>query len=80
MERRFFYKYLVMKIVELYNNLQLPINNEEAELLERFIGATPIAKSHLTEREQILANQLTVKDVLLRTNEDGKIYYKKRTG
>ena len=67
-----------MKIVELYNNLQLPINNEEAELLERFIGATPIAKSHLTEREQILANQLTVKDVLLRTNEDGKIYYKKR--
>ena len=67
-----------MKIVELYNNLQLPINNEEAELLERFIGATPVAKSHLTEREQILANQLTVKDVLLRTNEDGKIYYKKR--
>ena len=67
-----------MKIVELYNNLQLPINNEEAELLERFIGTTPIAKSHLTEREQILANQLTVKDVLLRTNEDGKIYYKKR--
>jgi len=69
-----------MKIVELYNNLQLPINNEEAELLERFIGVTPIAKSRLNEREQILANQLTVKDVLLRTNEDGKIYYKKRTG
>lgn len=68
-----------MKIVELYNNIQLPIDNEEAELLERFIGAIPIAKSHLTEREQILANQLTVKDVLLRTNEDGKIYYKKRT-
>ena len=69
-----------MKIVELYNNIQLPINNEEAELLERFIGVTPIAKSHLTEREQLLANQLTVKDVLLRTNEDGKIYYKKRRG
>jgi hypothetical protein len=49
-------------------------------LLERFIGTTPIAKSHLNEREQILANQLTVKDVLLRTNEDGKLYYKKRTG
>ena len=69
-----------MKIVELYNNLQLHINNEEAELLERFIGATLMAKSHLDEREQILANQLTVKDVLLRTNEDGKIYHKKRTG
>jgi hypothetical protein len=56
----------------------MPINNEEAELLERFIGMTPVAKNHLTEREQILANQLTVKDVLLRTNENGKIYYKKR--
>jgi hypothetical protein len=69
-----------MKIVELTNKLLLPITNEEAELLGRFIGATPVAKSHLTEREQLLANQLTVKDVLLRTNEDGKIYYKKRTG
>jgi hypothetical protein len=67
-----------MKIVELTNKLLLPITNEEAELLGRFIGATPVAKSHLTEREQLLANQLTVKDVLLRTNEDGKIYYKKR--
>jgi hypothetical protein len=67
-----------MKIVELVNNIHLPITNEEAELLERFIGDTPIAKSHLAEREQTLANQLTVKDILLRTNEDGKIYYKKR--
>ncbi len=67
-----------MKIVELINNIQLPITNEEAEILERFIGDTPIAKAHLDEREQVLANQLTVKDVLLRTNEDGKIYYKKR--
>jgi len=67
-----------MKIVELINNIQLPINNEEATLLERFVGDTPIAKSHLDEREQVLANQLTNKDVLLRTNENGKIYYKKR--
>lgn len=67
-----------MKIVELTNNIQMPITNEEHELLERFIGDTPVAKSHLDEREQTLANQLTVKDVLLRTNTDGKIYYKKR--
>jgi hypothetical protein len=66
-----------MKIVELTNKLLLPITNEENELLVRFIGDTPIAKTHLDEREQLLANQLTVKDVLLRTNTDGKIYYKK---
>jgi len=68
-----------MKIVELTNNIQLPITNEEAEFLNRFADA-PIAKSQLEEREQTLANQLTVKDVLLRTNENGKIYYKKRIG
>ena len=69
-----------MKIVELTNKILLPITNEESELLERFVGDTPIAKSHLDEREQILANNLTVKDVLLRNNTDGKIYYKKRIG
>lgn len=67
-----------MKIVELTNKLLLPITNEEYELLSKFDGE-PIAKSQLDEREQLLANQLTVKDVLLRTNEDGKIYYKKLT-
>jgi hypothetical protein len=68
-----------MKIVELTNNILLPITNEEHELLVHFDSDIPIAKSQLDERQQLLANQLTVKDVLLRTNEDGKIYYKKRT-
>ena len=67
-----------MKIVELTNNLLLPITNEEHELLQKF-GTDPVAKGHLNEREQLLANQLTVKDVLLRTNQDGKIHYQKRT-
>jgi hypothetical protein len=67
-----------MKIVELTNKLLLTITNEEHELLEQFTGDNTIAKSLLDEREQMIANQLTVKDVLLRTNEAGKIYYKKR--
>ena len=66
-----------MKIVELTNKLLLAVTNEESELLERFIGDTPIAKSHLDEREQLLANNLTVKDILTRNNTDGKIHYKK---
>ena len=66
-----------MKIVELTNKILLPITNEENELLAKF-SSEAIAKSALNEREQILANQLTVKDVLLRMNEDGKIYYQKR--
>lgn len=67
-----------MKIIELTNKVLLPITNEENELLSHFIDDNSVAKSTLSEREQVLANQLTVKDVLLRTNEDGKIYYKKK--
>lgn len=67
-----------MKIVELTNNINLPITNEESELLEKFVGESEVAKNQLSDREQMLANQLTVKDVLLRTNNNGKIYYKKR--
>ena len=66
-----------MKIVELTNKLLLPITNEEHDLLKKF-GDDSISKSQLDEREQILANGLTVKDVLLRTNKDGKIHYKKQ--
>ena len=67
-----------MKIVELTNKLLLTITNEEAELMEKFISEETIAKRDLDEREQVIANQLTTKDVLLRTNEAGKTYYKKR--
>lgn len=67
-----------MKIVELTNKVLLPITNEEHDLLSRFENGSSIPKSQLTEREQMLANQLTVKDVLLRVNEEGKIIYKKR--
>ena len=66
-----------MKIIELTNKVLLPITNEENELLSR-LGEDSVPKSQLSEREQILANQLTVKDVLLRTNDQGKIYYKRR--
>lgn len=67
-----------MKIVELTNNINLAITNEESEFLEKFINESEVAKSQLSDREQMLANHLTVKDVLLRTNNNGKIYYKKR--
>ena len=66
-----------MKIVELTNKILLPITNEEQEILKQFVDDIPIAKSQFNEREQLLANSLTVKDVLLRNNQDGKIYYKK---
>lgn len=67
-----------MKIVELLNKLQLPITNEESDLLAQFDNGTSIFKSELNERQQHIANQLVTKDVLLRKNQDGKITYKKK--
>jgi len=67
-----------MKIVELTTKILMPITNEESQLLDRFSDVDVLSKNQLNEREQLLANQLTVRDVLLRTNENGKIYYRKR--
>lgn len=69
-----------MKIVEVTNNLTVAITNEEADVLLQFDEETPvIAKGDLNERQQILANQLVNKNLLLRKNEDGRIIYKKRS-
>jgi hypothetical protein len=67
-----------MKIVEIAGGkLQLPITNEEAEVLEKF-KTDPIARRELDEREIYIANQLVNKDVLLRKNQDGKVSYSKK--
>lgn len=67
-----------MKIIELTNNISIPLTNEEADLLEQFDESPIIAKRKLNEREQVIANSLTTKDVLVRTQNDGQIQYKKR--
>lgn len=67
-----------MKIVEITNNIQLPITNEEADLLAKFDVGSSIAKNTFNERQQLVANQLVNKDVLIRRNQDGEIFYKKK--
>jgi hypothetical protein len=68
-----------MRIVELLNNITLPITNEEAEVLDMFTEDTKeLYKHKLDERQIIMANRLVNKDVLYRINENGRIIYKKR--
>lgn len=67
-----------MKIVDLLGGLKLPITNEEIELLDKFPDSD-FVKSTLSEREQVIANQLVNKGALARHNQDGKITYSKRT-
>lgn len=68
-----------MKIVELTRGIQLPITNEEADVLSKFADQeVRVNKTDLTEREQVLANQLVNKGVLVRKNNEGKIQYFKQ--
>jgi hypothetical protein len=67
-----------MKIVELLNNVVLPITNEEADLLHKFDHDTVIQREELDPRQQQVANQMVNKDVLLRKNQDGQISYSKK--
>ena len=68
-----------MRIVELLNNINitLPITNEEAELLDQFADTETLHKSALDPRQQLIANSLVNKDVLLRIQENGRITYRK---
>ena len=67
-----------MRIVELLNNITLPITNEEAEILDMFGDRKELHKSELDPRHQVMANNLVNKDILYRINENGRIIYKKR--
>jgi len=68
-----------MKIVEFAGGIQLPITNEEADLLKRFSdNDSVVVKNQFTEREQVIANQLVNKGALLRRNQDGQITYSKQ--
>lgn len=66
-----------MKIIELMNHIQLPITNEEADVLAKFDSQTTIDKQDLEPREQILASQLVNKGALIRKNNNGKIEFRK---
>lgn len=69
-----------MKVVEFISGLQITISNEEADLLSLFDDQqVPIAKTSLTERQQVLANQLVYKGILIRRNQDGTINYSRQT-
>jgi len=67
-----------MRIVELLNKLHLPITNEESDLLRQFDEGEIISKSELNARQQLVANQLVIKEVLLRQNKNGKVFYSKK--
>jgi len=69
-----------MRIVEIMGGIKTPITNEESDVLDKFEGDQSVNKVDLTEREQVLANQLVIKNVLYRRHKDGQIEYFKQPG
>ena len=67
-----------MKIVELLNKINVPITNEEAEVLDKFEDDNVVQRQDLSPREIILANQLVNKDILHRKHENGRTAYQKK--
>ena len=67
-----------MKIVELTSKVQIPLTNEESDILGRFENNNKISKKDFNPREQYLANNLVTKDILMRHKKDGDIYYRKK--
>ena len=67
-----------MKIIELTQGLDIVLTNEESELLDR-LDEGSIARRDLNEREVVVANNMVIKDVLYRKNQDGRITYYKKT-
>jgi hypothetical protein len=67
-----------MKIVELINNIQMPVTNEEADVLSKFDNGQVVSKSDLELREQHLASQLVNKGALIRKNNNGQIEFSRQ--
>lgn len=69
-----------MKIIELVNDISVPITNEESDVLYKFYDREELLRKDLNEREIQLANQLVNKDILYRQNQNGRITYRKKAG
>lgn len=67
-----------MKIVELLNKVQIALSNEENDLLNIVENRGEMERPDFSERQLHVANQLVNKDILLRTNQNGRITYTKK--
>jgi hypothetical protein len=67
----------VMKISELTSGVNIALTNEEADLLKKI--DSNILRKDLSDREQVIANNLVIKGLLTRKKIDGKTTFQKLT-
>lgn len=62
-------------MVTVPQGYQILISNEHSELLDKFEKTPLILKRQLSEREQVLALELTHKGILTRCKHENKLAY-----
>jgi len=66
-----------MRFIELVDGFfQLPITEEEDNLVAKFGDDSIILKDNLNEREREIARLLTSKGIFSRIKKENKLYYK----
>jgi len=66
-----------MRFLE-FNNISLPITNEEQVILDHISKNGSVSKNSLSERDVHIANQLVNKSIIIRKRSDEQIIYKSR--
>lgn len=64
-----------MRILEIENRPSMVLNNEENALFEYIQFRQSVEKRDLDPRQQMLANQLVNKDLVIRRKINGNITY-----
>jgi hypothetical protein len=66
-----------MRFTEFKKGISVAITNEEQEILEKIREQGDISKKKLSEREQVIANQLVNKNMIVRKKVNDNITYRK---
>ena len=62
-----------MKMWELASGIQVPMTLEEADLLDKFLKEE---SPSLTEREKVVAQSMTQKEILISEEKEDEHFYK----
>lgn len=64
-----------MRIIDLFNQPSVPVNNEEDKLLENLYLYDHVVKNDLSERQQYIIDSLVNKNLVIRKVVDGTVTY-----
>ena len=64
-----------MRLIEIFDQIAVPVNNEEDKLLENLYLYDYVTKEDLSERQLYLIDSLVNKNLVIRKVVDGTVTY-----